>query len=108
MIPWRICTTSALYALVACSPEVFGPTIKQVGAVEAALHAHPCVRDLSEWRRQYWFQPEYPNKLEFSLALADGKSVRPGRESFETKRGSKVFVIEDAETKVASGFYDLV
>lgn len=107
MIPWRICTISALYALVACSPEAFRPTVKQVAAVEAALNAHPCVGDLSAWRRQYWIHPERANKIEFDLALADGKSVKSGRDAFATKRGEKVFMVEEAETKVAGGFYEL-
>jgi hypothetical protein len=88
-------------------PEQYKPTADQIRLLEGVLSAHPCVSDLRGWSRHYWINPENPHRLEFRLAMADGRSVYPGIQVFPTVAGTKFIDIQDAGVKVAAGEYDL-
>lgn len=94
-IAWAV----LLGAVSACSsPSSAKPTEEEIDKVEELLAVHPCVGDLSKWRRTYVYMANY-SEAEFVAAEEEGRPMRPV--SYDTRLIE--FILQPAGDDVKAG-----
>jgi len=67
-----------ILVLSSCAAREVKPTEAEMDRVEAALSESPCIGDLADWERRYYYSPKYFAE-ELDAAIKEGREPRPSR-----------------------------